>query len=355
MNRFVNINAEPWYRWIFRRHDQLRGITVYFLSAKNSTSARFFPLYENTKKFRIVVIKGFRIGQLDNISLLFYRLFCKTFAKKLSAYDWVAPTNFRDAKYLNSNLLINVDDPTYDEIEKGNLLYLLEMQEAKKKNIKFVVTNVYTKSEFSRFLPEDLIEVLPQGCNPLNSSTNKYSFFSLVYTSPYIDYIGDKHETHESWSAVHLIDELIPLIISRIPGIRIHLIGRLGEKASREILKFPQVLAHGLVGISENKELISRCHLGIYPRLRDSKRSVMKIFDYAGSGLPVVSYKLIDTTVVDEQKWGISVSTSKEFVDAIELLARSEKYYMIFVENIKRSIGEYSWENIAANYDSLIG
>jgi glycosyltransferase involved in cell wall biosynthesis len=355
-NRFTNPNVEPWFRWIWRRKDSLPGVTLYFLSRRNSTSGRFFPLYDSTKNFRVVLIKGFRAPYLDKISLKFLKLFSRIFSSNFSRYPWVSLSDSKVLALIQSNIVLHIDDPEYSELEKDSLLCLLRKQREKNKKFVVIVTNTFTRNYFSSFLPKENLKILSQGFNKSNKNNDleKFERFSLVYSSPYIDYLGDKHAYHESWSAIHLIDELLPRICKDNTEIEIHLIGRVGKNAQKAISRFSIVSMHGLLSIEENSRLITRCHVGIYPRNSDSRRSVLKIFDYIGSGLPVVTYNLVDTEIIKRKNLGIAVESAEEFSQAVEKLASNRSFYDEIRANVLLERSSYSWDRLAKAYDSLV-
>ena len=355
-NKFSNPNVEHWFRWIWRREDNLPGVTLYFLSRRNSTSGRFFPLYNATKNFRVVLIMGFRTPYLDRISLKFLKVFSRTFLSRFNRYPWVSLSDSKVLALIQSNIVLHIDDPEYSIPERESLLSLLQKQKEKGKKFVVVVTNTFTRNYFSTFLPEEHLRVLSQGFNKAKEKRELKQFerFSLVYSSPYIDYLGDKHAYHESWSAIHLINELLPRICRDNPEIEIHLIGRVGRNAQKAISQFSNVSLHGLLSIEENSNLISRCHLGIYPRNSDSRRSVLKIFDYIGSGLPVVTYDLVDTEIVKIKKLGIAVESAEEFSQAVQKFASDRSFYDEIRANTLLERKSYSWDQLAMTYDTFI-
>lgn len=355
-NSFSNNCAEPWYKWIFRSYDSLPGATVYFLSRRNSTSARFFPLYDRTSNFRIILIRGLPIPFTDGIMLKFHNFFSHMFIEKLNKYSWLALSNSNLMEKTRTNVLLNVDDPVYNHAEKNTLLRVFDLTQMNKKQLRVVVTNDYTRARFQEFLPPECIKIVSQGFAERNlvDSIEKNQIFSVVYSSPYIDYYQDKHEGSDSWNAVHLIDFIIPELEKHCPDVEVHLIGKLGVNAHKQISKYKNVIVHGLKSLQDNSNLIKRCHLGLYPRTIDQKRSVMKVYEYVGCGLPVVTYDQIDTSMVRENGYGISVRYPHELIEAIRRLKDDSSLYRDIRNRIDLTKQRYSWDTIVEDYDRIV-
>ena len=359
-NRFTNPNVEPWYLWIFRRRDILPALTVYFLSSRNSTSPRFFPLYENSKNYRIIIFRGMKLPYMDRFSLMFLRYFCRVFHKKLSRYKWVSIYDQKAMLKLKTNLILHLDDPEYTVSEKESLLQIAKSQSEKNLRTKLFLTNYFTYEHYRNLSVNIEFIILSQGYNAISDEriiSDERTFesdsnhFSVVYSSPYIDYIGDKHEKHTAWSAVHLIDEIIPKLYEKDPKITVRLIGRVGKEAAKKLVVYENVQSLGLVNFRENSKLLMDSSIGIYTRKFDHKRSVQKIFEYAGAGLPIVSYRLVDTSAVEEHGWGILVDTPEQFVEAILFLKENISEFNNFKKRIAKNKKQFSWIELAKQYD----
>ena len=356
-NVFQNPRVENWWKWIFRSDDTLEAVTVYFLSKRNSTSPRFFPLYDNTKNFRIILFRGTRLPYVDLASLLFLKKFCRIFHKKLSKYNWVAIYDHKAILKLDTNVILHIDDPEYSTVEIEKIEEIIKIQNNRNNRTKVIVTNSDTLEYFRNIFEKIEISVIPQGFNEnvfLSTRNKSSSQFSIAYSSPYIDYIGDKHEKHSAWSAIHLVDVLIPLINDVDPTIEIRLIGRVGPNAKRKLQKFENVRLFGMVDFKENMRLLADSSVGIYPRTFDHRRRVQKVFEYAGAGIPIVSYDLIDTKIVREEDWGVLVETPEEMVSSIVALKQDESRLNYYRDNILKTKSKYSWVELAKMYDAEV-
>jgi len=239
-------------------------------------------------------------------------------------------------------------------VEISRVQAVLRSKEKIGRRLLVIVTNDRNKDYFERYLNGCRVKVIPQGftnLEPLSNSRVKFPEFTVVYSSPYIDYFGDKHESHPAWGAVHLIDILIPQIRKELPKVRVCLIGRIGKNAQQQLEKFHNVHCMGLLTQLQTAETLRKCHLGIYPRKVDNFRNVQKPYEYLGAGIPTITYELRDTEVVKDLGIGISVASDSEFIDSIRLLSENPREYRRIVENIQRNQSQFSWRNLALELD----
>lgn len=353
--KFLNQNAEPWYRWLCRRSDPLPAVTMYFLSRVNRTSPRFFPLYEDSHCVRVVVVRGLSVPKTDKLILYFVQLLVLVTRKKLASYKVFIDHDFKHGEKILTNTIIQCDDPEYtrDTIEK--LIGRTKLLKSQGLKTIVVVTNKFTRDWIETSCPDALPIVIAQGfTQPVNVSAKKFGKFSCVYTSGSIDYKGDRHQHHPSWSASHLIEEIIPRLVKNYPEIEIHLTGRVGPNAKAALLQFSQVFIHGELSREKNAEILRRCHIGLHPRINDHGWQVQKIAEYIGAGLPIVAYDLLDSILVRELNLGILVTNAFDFVQAIGKLSMDQQLYSNLVLSIDRARSRYSWVELARQLDATI-
>jgi glycosyltransferase involved in cell wall biosynthesis len=357
LNEFKNLNAEKYFRWLFRRNETLDQVVFYFLSTVNATSPRLFPLFEASSKIRIVYIKGSRIPRTDLITSKLANILYRLAKKKIEKYGYVhIVTGTTCLK--NKNQILHVDDPNYSILEK-HFLQKWEIQ-LREKNLNPIIicTNNFTQAYLKAFLLETKILLIEQGFNDPNIhnevikySTNKQNF-SCVYSSPYIHVGRDKHANHGTWGADLLVNKVIPELFIREPSIEIHLIGEVGEFAKAKLKKFRNVVYHGRVSFEENMAISAQCSIGIYPRQNDFKRSMSKIFTYIGAGLPIVTFDLYDTEIVKNLDLGFSVTSLEEFISKIIYLKNNPKDLDKFRERISSIKAGYTWECLSAKMEA---
>lgn len=349
-----NSNAEKFHYWYFRREDHLSSVAFFFVSKNNAINARYVPLFEKTKEIRIVYLSGWRLRYFDSLLMLLFFKLISLMTKKISRYDKIHIFNTK-YRFDVKNQILHVDDPTYTDKE------LLDIHDWQNFNSKhgyksiLVCTNSFSSEWFQSKLNGIQIIIIEQGFHDFQLNDNsKPSKFSIVYTSPYIDFEGDKNSKHSTWGAHHLINELIPQISKMDPDIEIHLIGKLGSNAVMALSKYTNLTLYGRVDFLENIRILSTCTIGIYPRKIDHKRSILKIYTYLGAGLPIVTYDLIDTEVVKKNRLGFSVTDTNEFVSKVIELKNNPALLKEYKQRVKDFRAPYSWSNLAAKMELKI-
>ncbi len=354
---FSNQNVLPWYRWIFLRSDKLPGVTLYFLSRRNSTSPRFFPLYENSTRIRIVLVKGSRIPRSDFLFLRLLRLFLGVFRKSFSRYEYFFSLDIPSSGLVATNQILQIDDPAYSSQE----LELIKDWEVLIRdngfNSKIIVTTEYMRSYFQSNLIQSEIHVISQGfssvkAHPPVKVPASLSAFKMVYISPYIDSLGDSHAGHPMWDATVLIDEIWRKV-SHLTGIELHLIGRVGKNAAIKLSQ-SNVFQHGFRSIAEVSAMLPDFDLALYPRTHDNRWQPQKIIEYMGAGVPILAFNLVDTGIVETHRVGLLVDSTEEFVSEIRRLSLNPSLLREYRQNCLSIRTEYSWEHLGQKLDRIL-
>jgi glycosyltransferase involved in cell wall biosynthesis len=136
--------------------------------------------------------------------------------------------------------------------------------------------------------------------------------------------------------------------------ISIHLVGEIGKDASRALKKHRNVICHGRVNFAENMSILESCSIGIYPRDKDFKRSMSKIFSYIGAGLPVVTYDLVDTEIIKANSLGYSVTSEEEFIEKIIYLKNNPDVLKSLSSRVNRVKLDYTWQILSKKMDTYL-
>ena len=347
-------NRVSWKQWLVMKNDPLPALAFSFISKRNFSGGRFIPLFNEMTNLRVVTFHGTRFGKLDFFYMRLLKVFARITHRKQQSYRWVMSLGVNAVNPKVSQIL-NIDDPQYSTREHNHILSWENNLRSNDSKSIIVTTNTFTKLYLENLKIHSPVHIIEQGHNSIRGrSTVKNSRFSCVYSSPYIDLGKDKHGNHPTWGSKLFITSLIPMLIKRDPEIEIHLIGRAGKQASNYLKKYSQVILHGMKNYEDNFTIISQCHVGLYPRLFDNQRRVLKVYEYLGAGVPVVTFELEDTKMVKEKKIGISVKTPTEFIEAIINLKQDHNLYSKFLRSIELCGDENSWTTLAMKYDNII-
>ena len=183
-NKFTNINAVSYFRWIFRKNESLNQIVFFFLSQVNATSARFFPLFEASNNIRIVYFNGLNVPKTDyfvsKIANILYSLAKRRFEK----YEYIHIVG-GSTKLKNRFQILHLDDPNYSQKEINFLLNWEKQIVSQGFNSIVVCTNNLTKRHLETLLTRTLIIKIEQGYDsPSNNhrriNARKTSFLSVL-------------------------------------------------------------------------------------------------------------------------------------------------------------------------------
>jgi hypothetical protein len=340
-------------KWILTREDKFTQVAFLFLSKQNAINARFHPLISSSKKIRIVYVSGISIRYFDQIIMKISTVVFSKISFRLSQYSIIHTFSIREIYNLKHQVL-HFDDPTYTSSELISLTGRETDLNNKSLKSYIITTNAYTKSWLDSNLKLTKTIVIEQGYHKNNFiSQLKKEQFICGYSSNYIHYGTDKHSKHSTWGADLLISKIIPEVTKSDPTIMFYLIGKVGKCAAAKLQEFSNVKCFGKLSFYDNLNILSNCSIGLYPREFDHKRSVLKIFTYIGSSLPIVTFDLIDTNFVKLHKLGVTVKDADSFIEAVLNLRGNPYLLNDFKENIMHARSNYTWENLALKMDNF--
>ena len=352
--KHINQNTELLHHWIFRKEDNLSQVVFLFISKKNAINARFSPLFFSSKNIRVVYLSGCSFRYLDRILMLAGKKLFSLKVKKIKLYEILHVFDLNLMSSIPVQVL-HIDDPKYSKTEVNDIiLWESLLTKASKKPI-LIVTNSYTKKWFLNHLSKTEIIIIEQGFHSLdqNRTTIKgeKKDFVCAYSSNFIHYGSDKHGNDSTWGARNLLEEVIPKITYLDPTIKFCLIGELGKQAEMKISTYNNVKAYGRVSFEKNMELLMKCDIALYPRMKDHRRSILKIFSYIGADLPIVAIDLIDTEIVKREELGLVATDIEGFVLKVIELKNSDFLMERFKGNIRRIKVGFTWENLSAKME----
>jgi hypothetical protein len=349
-------NSVHYLKWIFTRKDSLNQVTFIFKSKINANNARMLPLFEKSNNIKIVYFNGISLKYSDKFLIYLFKLLIKTSNRKISNYS-VLHVSSPEYRFKNiKSIYLHIDDPVYNfETDQA----LLGWQHYYKSNGTFtyiICTNDYTQLYFSRYLLETKVFVVEQGYEPILISKTKKASKDIIcaYSSPYLHYWGDKHELHTAWNVTCLIDEIIPKVNSLDNSIKFLIIGDAAKQAKKALQSFENVEIINRVNHIDNIRILTACDVGLYPRTHDHKRSVLKVYSYIGANLPVITFDLIDTSIVKKLNLGFSVKSTSEFAEKIIFLKQHPDKLEKFKKQVEKIKVNFSWTHLAQKLDKIV-
>mgnify|MGYP006273761659 CR=1 FL=1 len=336
-NQFENKNVIHWLAWLFQKTDELNLVSIYFLSRRNSTSPRY----------------------LDRVYLKLIPKFIRIFRWKFEKYNAIFLFGLGTSATPRMNQILHFDDPEYTEEELNDILIWESKVKQGGHKTAIVCTGNFTQQFLIKNGSASDIFVISQGHNssksqnPLQGSNGVNQNIRFVYTSPYIHSRGDLHEGHINWDVSDFLQFVVPSILERSSMIEIHLIGHVGENARQLLPPNERVVVHGFLDFNSCSSVLETCHVGLYPRLRDNFRQAQKISEYIGAGLAILSYDLVDASLVKELEVGLVSSSREDFIDKALELANNRYLLEKLRLNSRKNSPNLSWKYLAKSLESL--
>ncbi len=342
---------------LFRSHSKWESEVVHFrfASKRNAGNVRMYNLMNFSNRTQVFEFKGSSFGKLDYYLLKVFRLWRYYYIFRMRKRKiWIHLMSPVEILPKWHNQVLHLDDPEFTREERQAITNWYQNLSIRGLKALIVVTFEGAKKYIESINRDIPVEIIPQGFTPTLSLSEKFPGIACVYSSPYIfcrDGVGAPHPT---WDVQHFIEILIPKILDLDSRISIHLVGRASYNTRRQLKDFQNVHFHGLVSPEENAQLLRSCHIGLYPRLHDHGRRVLKISEYLGAGLPVVAYELEDTRLVSELGVGLLVKNAEDFVASVKKLIDSSDEYSQIMEKIEVARIGLDWPSLARKLDSAI-
>jgi hypothetical protein len=348
-------NVISFWGWLRIKTDYLPAVTFIFVSRVNATNMRIYNLALYSAQVRVVLFKGTRFRGTDLIVMKLMIMCLFLYKSRISSYKALILTSLPNFAIKTPRQYLHIDDPKYsqEEYNRINDWIISGQKYGTKKGL--ILTSQYTSSQYKENCPNVDTIIISQGYTRVQNKIRKSTKdFICVYASPYLHYGDDKLSKHSTWGAQSLIDDILPLSLVLPKDIKFIFIANIGKCAKAKLLTFPNVRTIDYLEIAEYSEFLKQCSVGIYPRTHDHKRRILKIFDYVGAGIPIVTYRLEDTKDVDDYNLGISVTNPKAFIDAIRSLFFDSSLYEKFAKNVREFSEGKDWESLTRELENRI-
>jgi glycosyltransferase involved in cell wall biosynthesis len=158
---------------------------------------------------------------------------------------------------------------------------------------------------------------------------------------------------------VHDVDHLLELwdeIVVRVPEARLWLIGGASARARACVAERPSVSLFEDIPYGGAMPYVANFDIGLYPRRwrPPGPETPVKLIEYMGAGVPTVAYDLGDADVVRDAGAGLLSSTPREFVAAVERLARDEPERGRLAAAGRAVAPAYDWSRLVRRYEDEV-
>jgi len=339
-------------KWLFEREKQYKNIVFLFRSKKNPGNFRITSLYENCKDTRQVIVSGLCWSKLDLAIIRLLPLLVRLSKFKIEKYRWLNVPASSGFKGINVNQIVHLDDPTYSKGEIDSIVRWENALNRRKRDTIIVSTCIEAVDWLKESGVQSKLEILPQGFTKYPFPVKKNSEFTCIYTSAYIHFGSDKHASHSTWGS-QVLFEIINKFDELGENVNFVLVGNLGQDAKSIASSFRKVSTTDYLEPKDQARLLKSAHVGLYPRTNDHRRRVLKIYEYAGAGLPVVAFDLVDSIDVKTHDFGINVNSIEEFVESILILKNNKDLYDAKSRNALQFSFRKDWESLATKLERL--
>jgi glycosyltransferase involved in cell wall biosynthesis len=169
---------------------------------------------------------------------------------------------------------------------------------------------------------------------------------------PYIVYAGSMDE----WAGLKLVIEAFPVLKTRVPWVKMKIIGdgkdrQALEKLVQDLSLGESISFIGKLLYDQMAAALCDCYIGV-AMFKPCKAAVfsspLKLFDYMAAGLPIVATDIGDIgRIIKESKSGIAVNWDiNEFAEAIEEIFTKPDKWLELHENSLNYVKDYDWERL---------
>jgi glycosyltransferase involved in cell wall biosynthesis len=263
---------------------------------------------------------------------------------------FVTETNYLE--HVTVPVVADVDDPRFDEREARLL--------ADDNVAAYVVTAETTARRFETLGVDTPWYVVPQGVDlsgldldAAAAERERRAVRVAGYIAAFLLLPEDRGGGNPLYDVSHLL-ELWDEVHERVPSARLELIGRPSDTLRRRLANRDDVVLTGPVPQELVLPRIAAFDVGLYPRAADQGIRSVKIAEYLGVGVPIVSY---DYRVVDDVRdvgAGVLVETPREFSAALAHLLTDESERARLGAAARAAGRDRDWDVLAQRYRAIL-
>lgn len=342
--------------------------TLWFPHHANPRYADLFPRLSSVVDFckvtlsrqRVIRALQYRAWNLLSGSVI-YPTAIKYFARKYDTFFTVSCDQIA-AWPKDRSVVVDIDDPVFSSAEVA----ALNLRQVKA----VVVTTERAKTVFEQMGVVRPIHVVPQGVpvgqtDPQKVAAIRREFKNendviLGYHAPTLTMAADGSNRRRSdQDDLDFLFRAFDDAQKSEPRLKLWLFGNPSEALKKRVDHGHQssVKLFGYVPFSEMLNYLANVDIGVYPRTwtPPPARFSVKIAQFMGSGIPVVSRDLDESFIVNEARCGIVCKTQRDFTEALVELARNEEKRASFGE-AGRSYAERNldWSVLVPIYEEVL-
>jgi glycosyltransferase involved in cell wall biosynthesis len=329
---------------------------LWFSGHNNPRYAELLPRLERLDAYVLVlpdrpVLRGASWRALHATRRFRYRVVGGAAARR---YRAMLTTDNEQIPYFRRPIVSDVDDPHYSPREVA----LLNRPHV----AAYVVTTEAAARRFESLGVRKPWYVVPQGVSlaslargDLESARARRRNGELVvgYIGSWLLSAGDRGGEDPVRNVDHLLD-LWDEIHLRIQAARLWLIGAAGERIVARCSGRDDILLLGRLPRPDALAHVASFDIALYPRRTSHVPQAAKTVEYLGAGVPVVSYDLPVVADLREAGAGILVEEPREFVAAVEMLARDRTRRNALADVAKRAGAKRDWDVLAGEYRRIL-
>ncbi|MCR4407954.1 MAG: glycosyltransferase family 4 protein [Anaerolineae bacterium] len=254
--------------------------------------------------------------------------------------------------------MVDVDDPRFTPYETRMLNH---------PHVRAVVTTTYLLRErlIRNGVRKDVL-VMPQGVSFKDKNGVRQAEIARQYRGHGEVVIGlsqpllsiaalDDKSKRKTWPdeySMKFLLEVMEHVWSEIPHAELWLLGRPHHSLVRYAQTRPAIKLMGYIPRRDLLNYVANFDIAVYPRQVDFEgRFSVKLIEYMGCGVPIVSTNVGESFIVTEAKSGLIASDVKGFADALIRLCRDPALRHELGENGRRFAVDYDWDAIAMRYE----
>jgi len=269
-------------------------------------------------------------------------------------YWFTFSTDLEQVPYIRGPVVVDVDDPPFTP-EHARLL--------NRPNVRaFVVTAERAAERYRELGVRTRHHVIPQGVD-VGAVDRRAEADALAIRLPgevAVGYLAawllagdDRGGDNPLYNTDHLF-ELWDQIVAAAPTARLWLVGRASDRVRRRCARRDDVVLVGQLPQSQALAYVKGFDIGLYPRSADQGIQAVKVAEYLGLGVPVVTYDYAVTRMVGEAGAGVLAATPRQFVDAVVGLVHDVDRRRVFAAAAAAAGEALCWDSLARRYEREI-